>query len=653
MPITTTDAPKTLPEDAKKAYVGAFNGAYDGTCAKSGSRRDECASRVAWSAVKKGWKQNAKGDWVERSHAPSSEPPLPSTPGSPPPPVPVKLSLPASLEDVETMMSSGEAAQLRSSQVFMDFIITKASSSDKRMRWSARASDTLADDYNTRMTRTLFENFIARARGHSLPYLGIAHYDALGGAGVAGVTDEIWVDGDIFKAKGTFNNNSLGRALFGAVTQERNDPSMEPERKVRISIAFLDLHHSHGPFEFVRKSLTDVCPVCEGGHHPDTFLDGILVHFAATRVPVNTRTSLEVGLEERSSPIVTRHDDAASIVGDELARELERLTMEEVSVTQSHVSDQALVVKSESAATEAPEAPKAPEDPIVAARARLQQRTAPQVPTPQASSVVEESAVQTESLAPDGVWMPYGGSTTLREALEFDNARKAEYAFLNAVDMAMSVVSNVLSSSSVPTPDKLKAVESVFTELSECWDDEVSKLELHSQGEAEMPNDESTKGESTGTSSTQEESKVVRSEAPVLSIENRVAEEVDPVAVAVAEFGRAVAAALADQALDSKSKLAALQPKLEAMSKVIVDAANKPVVLDPTVMAIRSTMEQQLKPVADAVNALVAVLGRQMDTAAPAARTRRTFSHVAQPAVGSQSPSPLSQTVRRSVGLKD
>jgi len=70
MPITAADAPKNLPKHAKEIYVSAWNNAYGTTC-KTRSDRDECASKIAWSAVKKKYKK--EGDtWVAKKAAPAT-----------------------------------------------------------------------------------------------------------------------------------------------------------------------------------------------------------------------------------------------------------------------------------------------------------------------------------------------------------------------------------------------------------------------------------------------------------------------------------------------------------------------------------------------------------------------------------------------------
>lgn len=81
MPISAADAPKNLPKHAKEIYVSTWNSAYASTC-KTRSDRDECASKIAWSAVKKKYKK--KGEtWVAKAApATGSTSNLPHGPGS-------------------------------------------------------------------------------------------------------------------------------------------------------------------------------------------------------------------------------------------------------------------------------------------------------------------------------------------------------------------------------------------------------------------------------------------------------------------------------------------------------------------------------------------------------------------------------------------
>ena len=70
MPISAADAPKNLPKHAREIYVSAWNSAYATTC-KARSDRDECASKIAWAAVKKKYKK--EGDsWTAKQATPAT-----------------------------------------------------------------------------------------------------------------------------------------------------------------------------------------------------------------------------------------------------------------------------------------------------------------------------------------------------------------------------------------------------------------------------------------------------------------------------------------------------------------------------------------------------------------------------------------------------
>jgi len=327
MPKTIGEAPDTLPAHAKEIWVAVFNSAWKGTCAKEGERRDECAHRVAWAAVKRDYKQDAGGKWVKRSGAQT---------------------------DFNSLTPEDLEADYRA-----DFIVAKTSSSQGELRWMGRASDTFEDSLGTRMTKTLFMNFIHRSESFGQPYLGISHYGALDGEGIAGPTTEMWIDGTMFKARGLFDQTSLGLALYGALNTERSAKDLDPDARIRLSLGFLDLKHSHGSFMFDRRSLYDTCPICEMGRLPDAFLDGILLHFAATRVPINQRTSLELesaAAVERSAPGRTaRFEDAASIVGEALATKLEALHLANASDPDVELSSN--VVELAASQSEVEEAP--------------------------------------------------------------------------------------------------------------------------------------------------------------------------------------------------------------------------------------------------------------------------------------------------------
>ncbi len=209
-------------------------------------------------------------------------------------------------------------------------------------RWRAVASDTELDSMGDKMSLDLFRDFIDRAVSGEkipdkysgkfwnggMPYLSISHYPDLEGK-VPGITEKLYIDGNRLKAKGKFLDNKYGEACFRAVCEDLySNKVASNEDRIRISIAFLDYKHRHlsNGFIFERKSIDDVCPEClleiiSGEYTGREYLKGHLVHLALTRVPVNKRTEMEV---DRSMSAKTRYDDAASIIGEELAEELEK-----------------------------------------------------------------------------------------------------------------------------------------------------------------------------------------------------------------------------------------------------------------------------------------------------------------------------------------
>lgn len=501
MPATKTaaDAPKTLPAHAKTIWAKAYNSAWKGTCKDAGDRKEECVARVAWGAVKRSYKQTKGGKWVAKSDA-----------------APMDLQL-------DTLTARSTAG------IDLDMVITKASSSDGRMRWLARASDTIRDDRGTCMTQELFESFIKYSKVYGMPYLGVAHYGALEGFGVAGETESMWIDGVAFKAKGPFNENSLGRALFGAILKDRNDPNTPPTSRIRLSTGFLDLKHTHGDYVFIRRSLDEVCPICEAGAQPDYYLDGILVHHGATRVPVNRRTSIKLGgrmVHSSNETRLTRQMDAASIVGDDLADDLQRLTEEGFDDNELGTAEHALVVK---AATESRQEaaqlkrsrrygieisknslttipaeqlalgasfadfgdPVGCRFPIWVTKskgtltsdqlqqvrdsgtqfnktadeysAESRQRVAARIDRALKKFELEERAQVTQPYAQE--YAAFGGATTLGDALAWAEGQKTKDRVINTVWMMEAIASNILNASSDSVPDQTAALTSVLNEI--------------------------------------------------------------------------------------------------------------------------------------------------------------------------------------------
>lgn len=215
--------------------------------------------------------------------------------------------------------------------VEIPLIITKASlHDDGTMRWCATVSDTQPDRTGERTSLSLFQDWIERVEKSKgveflppprVPFLGVSHYPSFDGDGEAGRTEKMYIDGRQFKVSGVFLDTPLGKTVFEAVRGELETVKKGGtiDQPIRISAAWWDLEHSHGKFVFTRQSLTEACPMCAEGTRNKAYLKGQPDHWASTRVPINPRTGL--GLEEKS--MVTRRDDAASIVGDELADELE------------------------------------------------------------------------------------------------------------------------------------------------------------------------------------------------------------------------------------------------------------------------------------------------------------------------------------------
>lgn len=309
-------SPERLPERAKELYMAAEKAAKDGIC-KDREDKESCIAKVAWGAVKRRFRKTSDGKWIPKS-------------------------------------------DLRE----FSLAIVKASydKATNEMRWRAVASDTDDDRYNDNMTMELFNSFLNRIENSDvppdeyiseswrggMPYLSVAHYSDLNGTGIPGEIETVYVDGNRLKAKGIFYNSDLGRACFKAICEDlySEKSNIDNDKKVRISIAFLDYKHKHKDSDsiFERSDIEDICLECvlgslTGKNEGKEFLDGHLVHLALTRVPVNPRTPVE--LEERSmAEIKTRRDDARSIIGDELTELLEKA---QANVGKSQV----MVVKSD------------------------------------------------------------------------------------------------------------------------------------------------------------------------------------------------------------------------------------------------------------------------------------------------------------------
>lgn len=258
---------------------------------------------------------------------------------------------------------------LRDSIAEMSLVITKASfdksepDPNKKRRITMTNSDVSPDLYREEMSLELFSDFTRHIENKDpipapfdevlcedmwcggMPYLSIAHYRSGKDAkNVPGMPESVYVDGKQLKSKAFLYDNKMGRALFDSLCadEEARKSKVADHQPVRVSIGFLDLEHVHEAegksATFTRTGLGQKCPLCVSGVGGKIYKKGYLIHLAATRKPVNPRT--EMGLEEKSMDgIITKQDDAASIVGEELAEELEKKSLA--------VSDDAIVIKSD------------------------------------------------------------------------------------------------------------------------------------------------------------------------------------------------------------------------------------------------------------------------------------------------------------------
>ncbi len=236
-----------------------------------------------------------------------------------------------SMSHQEAEVTMQTASLIRNRELFINRVSRDPQTGVRR--WYSTSSGVKKDLYGERMSKSLFRDFIKRielresppepftskAWAGGLPYLGVAHYLDLEGAGIAGKTVRVWPDGTFLKMKGTFEDNEIGNRAYDAIKADIKN-NVPHDQRVRVSIAFVDYGHEHeGIGHFERKSLMDKCSYCEIGKGEKIYQKGQLVHLALTRQPAYPEADIQ--LEEKS--MSQRRDDAASIVGEELAEELE------------------------------------------------------------------------------------------------------------------------------------------------------------------------------------------------------------------------------------------------------------------------------------------------------------------------------------------
>lgn len=196
------------------------------------------------------------------------------------------------------------------------FYITKASKGrDGVMRWAATVSEFSLDRQGDEMTPQFIKAAVAQidAGLRPAPVLCISHIDhgKPSDSWVAGDVTDLYIDGDKPKAKGTFRDTPLGQAAFEAVRKDWRDKVPHNER-ARISMGFfadqvqpLELKTDNGASLLGRR-----------------FMSGWVKHLAITRVPVVQTTNITAEMELKAMAPRTKKQDAATIVGEELAEEL-------------------------------------------------------------------------------------------------------------------------------------------------------------------------------------------------------------------------------------------------------------------------------------------------------------------------------------------
>jgi len=245
--------------------------------------------------------------------------------------------------------------------------IVKATSKDGEMKWRSVNSDIEEDFFGERMSLELFADFNKHIENKDsvpdvfksvvceedwcggMPYVSLSHYKSgKNKVNVPGEVSKVYVDGKALKSTGTLYDTPLGKAVYKSLEKDLVEKSDTP---VRISIGFLDLEHSHGDkFTFMRKGLTDKCPLCKEGIGDKIYKKGHLVHLALTRVPANPRTEME--LETKS--MTTKLEDAKSVVEDEEV--LKGLELK------SQTENDVLVIKTEDADADEKDCPEGDEE---------------------------------------------------------------------------------------------------------------------------------------------------------------------------------------------------------------------------------------------------------------------------------------------------
>ena len=427
----------TLPASGKKLWESIYDASI-----KAGDSKD-VAARKAWSGVKSAGFSKANGKWTKKSDF------------------------------------MAEASMY----------ITKSTLDNGIMRWAAVNSDTNFDLYKERMSIELYRDFIGNIKDKvpvppvfksdvcsdfwcgGMPYVSISHYPDMNGQAVPGETLALMIDGDKLKAKGILYDNALGHSVWRSLKQ---DKVKSPDEKIRISIGFLDLAHKHGDdgLLFVRDSLYSLCPQCLEGVGDKIYVKGYLVHLALTRVPVNERT--EIVLEEKamSKKRITRKEDAASIVGDELAEEIELkqkataqrsdvlIEMSDTEPTEEETAE--LIAEVEKGMGEDEEEDDCVDENGVEIKGCKDKKKE------KSDTIVVEESVVVEKFEDDAMEkvvnepnkyvasLPYGGATSMRDAEAYEESKEEMLYVTDMWNVFCNVAWNIFTRDDVP--DKKEAL---------------------------------------------------------------------------------------------------------------------------------------------------------------------------------------------------
>lgn len=497
--------------------------------------------------------------------------------------------------------------------------ITKASlQDDGTMRWAAVASDTSKDKTGERTSISLFRDWIERVdTGKSvsflpaprIPFLGLSHYPSLDGFAEAGITEKMYIDGNRFKVAGIFyedDDHPVGKALFDAIRNERDliKRGGDVGTPIRISAAWWDLAHKHGDFVFERKSLDDICPMCQKGTTDKEYLKGQPDHWAATRVPINPRTTL--ALEEKAMA-TTRKEDAASIIDEELAEKIDEKAQQRPVGKSETEGSGAMIVKADEGK---PETEKANGK-------RRKKKKGDDKDTYKADAVIERA---------------FGGATSIADAEEFIKAQDLQEQVFTNFDMFMGVIHNAMDDGEVDTVPAIEMAVQDFGERVAALKAAVSDAFLLE------PIRRNTMSEQTTDQA--------QAQAPVQ------AAATDPTET----LKSAVNVALQNPQLDRAGKLQAAQQALETYVEAVKAQVNAVAPPDPG-----EAIAKSMTPIVEKLDLLLAKLNQQ-----PAEAPQQKSFMPGQPVINNPGaaqeqlqtspvtgePSKLTNMIRRSVGIQ-